>query len=329
MNRRDWLARVLPAGGMSILAGALPAWAQTSPTWPTQPLRMIVPGGAGSGTDLMARLFADPLSKALGQPVIVDNRPGANGLIGNDLAAKAAPDGTTILFSNASAVSVNAALRRTLPYDTLKDLTPVIQVSAGGVLLVAAAGVPVRDFGGFLDYVRANPDIAYGTWGVGSTGHLTMETIAHDSRLRMRHIPYKTMGQLLTDLQGGVVKLAFVDARSPVALIQSGRLVPIAMSGTHRAPQLPNVKTLKEQGFSFDLDGWYGFFMPPRTPPDIVSRLNREIARIMQAPALQSAFAQQGLLWSAPNSPEQFSQVIRNDIRAWKEVVAKAGITPE
>ncbi|MGO4327172.1 Bug family tripartite tricarboxylate transporter substrate binding protein [Cupriavidus sp. 2TAF22] len=326
MNRRIWMEGLLSTAMAALIAGPLQARAQPAPPWPSQPVRMIVPGGAGSGTDLMARLFAEPLSKALRQPVIVENRPGANGLIGNDMAAKAAPDGNTILFSNASAVSVNAALRATLPYDTLRDLAPVIQVSAGGVLLVAAAGVPVRDFSEFLEYVRANPEIAYGTWGVGSTGHLAMEAIAHDRQLRMRHIPYKTMGQLLTDLQGGVVKLAFVDARSPVALVQAGKLRPIAMTGTRRAPMLPNVKTLKEQGFSFDLDGWYGFFVPARTPAGIVSRLNGEITRVMLDPGLQPAFAQQGLAWVGRNSPEQFMQVIRNDIRAWKDVVVAAQV---
>ncbi|GAB3103279.1 tripartite tricarboxylate transporter substrate binding protein [Cupriavidus yeoncheonensis] len=287
---------------------------------------MIVPGGAGSGTDLMARLFAEPLGRALGQPVVVENRPGANGVIGNDMAAKAAPDGYTLLFSNASAIAVNAALRDALPYDTFRDLAPVVQVSAGGVLLVAAAGTPVRDLGTFVDYVRQHPDVAYGTWGIGSTGHLTMEAIAHAKGLRLRHVPYKTMGQLLTDLQGGVVRLAFVDARSPVPLVQSGKLVPIAMTGTRRTPLLPGVGTLKEQGFDFDLDGWYGFFVPSGTSGTTVARFNLEIARIMQDPASQAAFSRQGVVWVPRNSPDAFASVIRHDVQAWKRIVAAAHV---
>jgi tripartite-type tricarboxylate transporter receptor subunit TctC len=261
--------------------------------------------------------------------VIVENRPGANGLIGNDMAAKAAPDGYAILFSNASAVVVNAALREKLPYDTLNDLAPVIQVSAGGVLLVVAVGIPVHDFNGFVEYVERHPDIAYGTWGVGSTGHLAMETIAAAKHLRMRHVPYKTMGQLLTDLQGGVVRLAFVDARSPIALIQAGKLIPIAMTGRRRAPMLAEIPTLKEQGFGFDLDGWYGFFVPASTPGAIVDRLNSEIARIMADPSSRSSLSQQGVTWIGRNSPGEFQRVIRNDILAWKKIVATAHIKAE
>lgn len=318
MNRRNCLQILLSCASMACLA--TPAQTRAG-SWPSRPLRMIVPGGAGSGSDLMARLFAEPLARALGQPVIVENRPGANGLIGNDMAAKAAPDGHTLLFSNASAIAVNAALRDKLPYDTFRDLAPVIQVSAGGVLLVAAAGMPVHDFGDFTEYVRRHPGIAYGTWGVGSTGHLAMEAIAHEKGLQMRHVPYKTMGQLLTDLQGGVVRLAFVDARSPVPLVQSGKLVPIAMTGTRRTPLLPDVRTLGEQGFDFGLDGWYGFFVPSRTPAAIVDRLNDEIARIMLDPSSQSAFSRQGLVWVRRNSPGEFERAIRNDVRAWKSIV--------
>jgi tripartite-type tricarboxylate transporter receptor subunit TctC len=287
---------------------------------------MIVPGGAGSGTDVVARVFAEPLARALRQPVVVENRPGANGIVGNNLAAKAAPDGYTILFSNASAIAINAALRDAMPYDTLRDLAPVIQVSAGGVLLVATAETPVRDLAGFVEYVRAHPGIAYGTWGVGSTGHLAMEAIARARDLRMRHIPYKTMGQLLTDLQGGVISLAFVDARSPLSLIQAGKLVPLAMTGTRRSPMLPEVRTLKQQGFDLDLDGWYGVFVRAHTPAGIVRRLNEEIARVMVAPALQASFAQQGLLWVERNAPEQFARVIRSDIRAWKALATTARV---
>lgn len=326
MNRRRNLHALLSIASMAWLPSHV--WAHAAP-WPTRPLRMIVPGGAGSGSDLMARLFAEPLARILGQAVVVENRPGANGVIGNDLAAKAAPDGYTVLFSNASAVAVNAALRDTLPYDTFKDLTPVIQVSAGGVLLVAVAGTPVRDLASFVDYVREHPDIAYGTWGVGSTGHLAMETIAHAKGLRMRHVPYKTMGQLLTDLQGSVIRLAFVDARSPVPLVKSGKLVPLAMTGTVRTPLLPEIRTLKEQGLDFDLDGWYGFFLPAGTPEAIVARLNREIARIMENPSSQTAFAQQGLVWRPRNSPAEFGRVIRSDVQAWRRIVTEARVQAE
>ncbi|SPA33628.1 conserved exported hypothetical protein [Cupriavidus taiwanensis] len=326
MNRRRWLQDTIPAAIAACLAPNVFAQAPTPSTWPSRPLRMIVPGGAGSGTDLVARVFAEPLSRALRQPVVVENRPGANGIVGNNLAAKAAPDGYTVLFSNASAIAINAALRDDMPYDTNQDLAPVIQVSAGGVLLVATAETPVRDLASFVDYVRAHPNLAYGTWGVGSTGHLAMEAIARQRDLRMRHIPYKTMGQLLTDLQGGVVSIAFVDARSPLSLIQARKLVPVAMTGTRRSPMLPEVRTLKEQGFDLDLDGWYGVFVPAHTPAGIVLRLNEEIARVMVAPALQASFAQQGLLWVEKNSPEQFARVIQRDIRAWKSLAASAKI---
>lgn len=313
--------------GLSLasLAG-IEALANAPQPWPAKPIRLIVPGGAGSGTDIMARLFSTALAKSLGQPVVVENKPGANGLLGNNIAAKSPADGYTLLLSHASAVSVNAATRTSPAYEPLKELSPVLQISSGGVALVTNAGVPARNLDELVAYVKANPDIAYGTFGVGSTGHLAMEAIAHGFQLKMRHIPYKTSVQLLTDLQSGLVKVGFVDARSCVPFIKEGRLTAIAMTGSKRGPTLPQVRTLTEQGFRFDMDGWYGFFVPQGTSSDIVEKLNAEMTRVVQTPEVQQVFKQLDVVFIGPNKPQQFAAVIQNDIRMWRKVVVDAKI---
>ncbi|MFJ4291821.1 Bug family tripartite tricarboxylate transporter substrate binding protein [Cupriavidus sp. NPDC089707] len=314
-----------------LLAGLLhhSAPRAAEPDWPAgRPIRMIIPSGAGSGTDIFARIIGARLSQALRQTIVFDNKPGANGIIGNDIAAKAAPDGYTILFSNASAIAVNPAVHRKLPYQVLNDLAPIAQVGSGGVLLVVTPDVPARDIGAFVKYVRAQPENAvYATWGIGSTGHLSMEALRARENLKLMHAPYKTSGQILTDLQGGTLKLAFVDAASSLPLIKAGKLVPLGVTGKHRVPALPDLPTMQEQGYGLAMDGWYGLFAPAGTPQAVVQRLNAEINRILAATDMRPAFESRNMSAPQRKTPAEFAQTVREDIDSWRDIAQAARIT--
>jgi tripartite-type tricarboxylate transporter receptor subunit TctC len=298
--------------------------------WPSRPIRLVVASGAGSGTDIFARLFAQRLGQVFGQPVVVDNRPGANGMIGNDMVAKARPDGYTLLFTYAASVVINATLQPKVPYDALKDLTPVAQIGSGGNFLVVSPQLPVHNLKEFVTYVRAHPDqLEYASWGVGSGGHLTMEALKAQTGLKIRHVPYKTVPQILTDMQGGIVKVAFVDSSSPLPLIRSGKLRALASSGTRRGPALPDLQTMTEQGYPFNADSWYGLFVPAGTPTEIVRRLNAEVNHALASPELNERFSTYNLGTPPIKTAQQFADTVRNDVRMWGEVIRAANVTPE
>lgn len=294
--------------------------------WPAgRPIRMIIAGGAGSGTDIFGRQIAMRLGQALQQAIVVENKPGANGIIANDFIAKANPDGYSLLFSNASSVALNPAIQEKLPYNTLKDLIPVAQVGSGGVLLVVTPDVPAKDLATFVKYVKAHPDqLSYASWGTGSTGHLSMEALKAQAGLKLNHVPYKTMGQVLTDLQGGIVRIAFVDAASPLPFLKTGSLVPIGVTGTHRLPMLPDLKTTEEQGYKLGADGWYGLFAPKGTPATVVDRLNKEVNKILTAAEIQPVLRTLNLNQSPATTPASFAVRLRDDLAVWREI-ARAG----
>ncbi|MDN8617704.1 Bug family tripartite tricarboxylate transporter substrate binding protein [Variovorax ginsengisoli] len=303
----------------------------TEESWPAaRPIRMVIPAGAGAGTDIFARLIGTRLGQALKQTIVYDNKPGANGIIGNDSVAKSVADGYTILFSNASAVAVNPAIQPKLPYQTLKDLVPIAQIGAGGVLLVTTPDVGVSDMKGLVRYLKSNPGkLGYGTWGMGSTGHLSMEALKAKEGLNISHVPYKTMGQVLTDLQGGTLQIAFVDASSPLALIKAGKLVPLGVTGSHRLPALAGVPTMQEQGYRLGADGWYGLFAPFGTPQPVIQRLNLEINQILAAPDMRPVLEAWNLSRFPIKTPAEFAQTVREDLEQWKEIATTAHVTLE
>ena len=318
---------------IAILAVGAGAWcqalAQTPDGWPSRPVRLIVPGSAGTGGDLFARALAIPLGKALGQPIVVDDRVGANGIIGNDLVAKAPPDGYTVLFGNSSALTLNAAIRSDLPYDAVKDLKPVIMLATGGILLAALPGIHVSNVKEFLAYVRAHPGMSYGSWGVGSNGHVSMEALSEQEHLRMQHVPYRAMSALLAGLLGGEVDIAFIDVLSAAPLVRSGKLVPVAVTGTVRMPNLSEVATMREQGIDLGFDGWYGLFVPAKTPEAIVDRLYAESMKIRKDPQWAKTFSDFNLPPVPDKSTSDFAATIRAEIPYWRRIVEAAGIKPE
>lgn len=304
-----------------------PAMAQAN--WPSKPVKVIVPGGAGSGTDTAARLITDGLSKAFGQPFVVDNRPGANGMIGTEEAAKAPNDGYTLLFTYAAAQVVNQSLYSNAKYDGAKDFEAIAQVGAGGNMLVVPPSLPVNDLKEFIAYVKSKPanSLSYGSWGNGSGGHLSMEALKQQTGLQIQHIPYKNSAAVNTDLIGGQIQVAFTSMGSGLPLVQGGKMKAIAISGPYRVPQLPNVRTMTEQGVKFDLVAWYGMFAPKGTPAAIVDRINKEIVRELTAPESRDKLIQAlGLSEMPLKTPAQFQQTVRDDVREWGAIVKSANI---
>ena len=324
-----------PLGRRQVLATAvgslLSPWVQAQGTdWPVKPIRLVAPSGAGGPTDIFARLVGDHMAKTFKQPFVIDNKPGANGIIGNDIVAKAPADGYTLLFTYAAAIAVNHTLIPKLPYDTLKDLQPVAQIGVGGSLLVVTSDFPAKTLREFVDLVKANPNkYNYGSWGVGSGGHLGMEALKMQSGLKINHVPYKTVSLILNDLLGGQINISFVDPSTALVHIRSGKLRPLVCIGTRRGPALPDVPTMTESGYKFDVDAWYGIFAPAGTPTSIVRRLNEEANRITQLPEIRSRFTALNMADPPTKSAEQFAQTIRDDIQAWGAVIKSADIKPE
>lgn len=315
--------RLLAGAGLLALQGQ--TWASEAGAWPARPIRLVVPGPPGAGSDIFARLLSVPLQQALGQPVVVDNKPGANGLIGNDTVAKAAPDGYTILLSPSSAIAINPVIQPKMPYDTQKDLLPIAQVGAAGILLVANPSTGIRSLADLVRQARANPDkLACGSWGNGSTGHLVLEGIKAQYGIGIAHVPYKGVSPLVTDLLGNIIGVGFVDIASPVPHIRSGRLLALGSTGSARGPALPEVPTLTEQGYRSDVDGWYGIFAPAATPREVVARLNQEINRILSTEEIIQKFAAQNMPRPPIKNAEQFGATVQRDLAVWQSLAKVA-----
>jgi tripartite-type tricarboxylate transporter receptor subunit TctC len=315
--------------GSVLLVTALGAQAQAA-DWPTKPIKLVVAGPAGAGMDIFARMLAAPLQAALKTPIVVDNKAGANSLIGNDAVAKSAPDGYTFLFTPSSAIAINPIVQPKMPYDTLKDLVPVAQVGAGGILLVTSPDTGFKNLQDMVAYAKANPGkLLYGTWGNGSTGHLAMEGIKAHYGLDMPHVPYKGTAAVVNDLLGGNLKIAFTDIASPIPHIRAGKLVAIGATGSGRGPALQDVPTVSEQGYKFNADGWYGVFAPGGTPMPVVRRMNEEINKILATDEMKQKFMQQNMLTPPIKSAEQFAATVRSDLEMWQALAKSAKLKIE
>ncbi|MDM0037013.1 tripartite tricarboxylate transporter substrate binding protein [Variovorax sp. J22P271] len=314
------LTRLLALAVLANAAIAAPLRAEEA--WPARPVRMVIGTTAGAGGDVLLRLVANSMSLSLMQPVIVENKVGANGLVATADVANSRPDGYTVLFGGASATVINQALQPALAVNVLDKLSPVAQLGAGGVNLVVAPDFPATNLRDFIAYAKAHPgQINYATWGVGSSGHLVMEWLKNRYGLDLSHVPYKSMPQIYQDMAGGLVKVAFVDAASSVPLVKAGKIKALGNSGTARAPGLADVLTFKEQGVDFAVDGWYGVFVPRGTPDAVVSRLHREIIKVLADPEVRARMLQLNLSSPLPKSPTEFEQIVAADLKLWQSIV--------
>ncbi|QHE84220.1 Bug family tripartite tricarboxylate transporter substrate binding protein [Hydrogenophaga sp. BPS33] len=311
----------------SLLLGAgIKAHANTG-DWPNRPIRLVVAGSAGAGGDIFARLIGTPLQKVLGQPVVVEPKPGANGLIACDTVAKAAGDGYTLLFAPSSAILINPVMIAKMPYNPEKDLVPVAQVGAAGILLVTNPSTGFKNLADMVAYAKANPGkLSYGSWGNGSSGHLAMEGIKAHYGLDMPHVAYKTLVSEATDIISNNIGVGFMDIASPIPHMQSGRMVGLGQSGSQRWPATPDLPTLSEQGYKFEADGWYGIFAPAGTPQAIVDKLAEEINRVQLSDEVRKRIEGQNMVVPPKRTAKQYADEIKKDAKIWQGLAIAANL---
>jgi tripartite-type tricarboxylate transporter receptor subunit TctC len=294
--------------------------------YPSRPIRIIAPFPAGGGYDFLSRLIGQEMSKTLGQPVVVDNKSGANGNIGTDAAAKSAPDGYTLLMGGNSPLSLNVGLYPKLPYDPVKDFEPISRVATQPNLLAVHPGVPVKSLAELFQYARANPGkLSYGSNGNGSPQHLAAELLKRSAGIEMVHVPYKGAAPTASALLAGEVSLAFNIILLPLPQVQAGRLTGIAVASSRRSPLAPELPTMSELGYPIDIDTWYGLLAPAGTPKDIVARLSAETARIVSLPELKERTRTQGIELGG-STPEEFAAFMAADIAKWTRAIREMRI---
>ncbi len=309
------------------IAGFATTSASGQEAWPGQRIQMVVPASAGSGTDIMARKMSDALGAALKTTFVIENRPGASGVLGTNAVVKAPADGNTLLYTNASFAVIAPALLKTMPYDPERDLVPIAQTVAGGVFLVVNKDLPAKNLKELIELVKANPSTySYGTWAAGSSGHLKMEWLKRQTGMQIPHVPYRAVPQLLTDLVSGAIKIGWADPSSPLSFLKNGDLRGLAISGTSRAPQVPDVPTMGEAGYPFENVGWFGIFAPAGTPDVIVRRLSDEINKIQLSPDMGKLM--NTLNFEAPpvKTQAQFRDIVATDLKVWAKIAADSGI---
>ena len=316
------LVRIALALVLSALI-AVPALAQT---YPNRPVRLVVPFPAGGGVDTMARIVGNKLSERIGQPVLVEHRPGAGGTLGADAVAKAAPDGYTVLIT-VNALAISAALYKTLPFDPLKAFEPVVQVAANPFVLVGSPKMQAATIQDVIAFAKAKPGtMNYGSSGLGAPLHLLTEQFKHSAGLDIAHIPYRGDAPMFTALLAGDVQIGFMPAGTGVPQVKNGQVKGLAVTGQKRSPALPEVPTLLEAGVKgLEADSWYGLFAPAGTPRDIVMRLNREMIEVLKAPDVVERLRSAGNE-PAGGTPEQLNAVYRADIARFAKVIADAKI---
>ena len=294
--------------------------------YPSKAVRVIVPYPAGGGTDTIGRILAGKLNEAWGQPMVVENRAGASGIIGNELVAKAPPDGHTLLVGITTLVQM-PHLQSKLPYDVLRDFTPVSQLALSADLFVVPASSPVNSLKEFVELARKEPGkYNYGSYGTGTSSHVHGEMLSAQARLGLVHVPFKGGAPLLTDLLGGQLTSAFVDVTSARAHVRSGKMKVLAITGERRFKALPDVPTFTELGYrDFEPYGWFALLLPAGVPAEIVQKLGAETARIFRLPDVVQRLEEMGLQ-ALGNTPAEFAAAIRRDLPIWGRVIKDANI---
>lgn len=319
-------ARTALALAAALLAGS--AWAQA---WPAKPIRMIVCFPPGNAADLTARAMGPLLAEKVGQPVIIDNRGGAGGVIGVDAVAKSAPDGYTLGVCSLSPITIIPATRAKMPYDPAKDLQPILLTNKGPLVLVVKRNSPFNSIDDLIAHARANPGkLSYGSLGTGTVSQLATEAFKAAAGLQITEISYKGSAQALTDLIGGHVDLMLDGAATAVAQMNAGTVKGLAVTTLKRSVFAPNVMALDESNLpglkGFDVFGWVGVFAPAGVPGDVVTRLNRELGLLLREPSVMQRAAAGGQEMSEPNTPAQFRDFIRADLARWTALARKLNI---
>jgi tripartite-type tricarboxylate transporter receptor subunit TctC len=315
-------ARIAAGAALALACSAVIAG--ESAAYPSKPIRMIVPFPPGGGTDFVARVISPPLTEALGQNVLIDNRTGAQGVVGTQIAAQAANDGYTLVIVDAATVIAPAMMEKA-PFDVAKDFAPIGMLVEQPYLITIHPSVPAKNLGEFVKLVQANP----GKYNFGSgaaIAHVSQEVFYSLAKLKMTHVPYRGTGPLMTAIAGNEVQVAFSGPGSALPMVKAGRLRPLAVTTLKRSRELPDVPTLDELGFKgFEIRGWYGLLAPDGTPRPIVTRLNTELNKVLSSGPASQALRQRGLD-PAPVSPDEFRRFLQSEVVRWSKAVKQYNI---
>jgi tripartite-type tricarboxylate transporter receptor subunit TctC len=303
----------------------LPATAQTA--YPAKQIRLVIPYTAGGGTDVVGRIIAQKLGEAWGQQVIVDNRPGASGMIAGEIVAKAAPDGYTLIMGYTGDVAINQSLFKKMTFDPVKNFTPVALAAVAPMIFVVHPSLPVGNVKQLIALARSKPgQLVYASAGVGQPGHLAFELLQHSGKIQITHVPYKGGAPAVIDLLGGHVMMFFSGIMPAIPHVRTGKLRAIAVSTAKRSPVASEVPTMIEAGMpGFDLPTWYGVLAPAGTPGDVVAKLTSEISRLLALPDVKERLSREGAD-PAPSTPEQFAQFIQSEVAKYASIIKEAGV---
>jgi len=320
MNAQRWMSTLVVAAAL-VAPGEAPAQG-----YPTKSIRLVAPSTPGDAPDVIARLVAERLSAALGQQVVVENRPGAGGVVGSEIVAKSAPDGYTLIMGNAGSHGINAAVYSKLPYDILKDFAPVSQIAVAPNIFVVNPGLPVTTIPEFIAYAKARPgQLSYASGGNGSSSHMSMELLKSMAGIDVVHVPYKGSTPALTDVISGQDAVMSVNMPPAVPHVKSGRLRALAVTTRSRTPSMPDLPTVAESLPGYETVAWFGVLAPAGTPKDVVNRLSMEIAKIARSPDMRERLEGMGAE-PVGSTPEEFGAVMARDIAKWTALAKSVGI---
>jgi tripartite-type tricarboxylate transporter receptor subunit TctC len=317
---------IAAAGTAAIACALLPGLAAAQGAFPSKTITIVVPFAAGGTTDILARIVAQGMGAELGQPVVVDNRAGAGGNIGGQLAARAPADGYTLFMGTVGTHAINAALYKKMPFDPIKDFAPLTRVANVPNLLVANPAQPFKTVQELIAYAKAHPGkINFGSSGSGSSIHLSGELFKSMAKVDMQHVPYKGSAPAVTDLLGNQIAIMFDNMPSAIQHVRSGKLRAIAVTTAKRSPELPDVPTIAEAGVpGYEATSWFGMFAPAGTPAPVVAKLNATIVKVLAQPEVSKKLAEQGAE-AAGETPEQFAAFIQKESVKWGKVVKESG----
>ena len=312
--------------GAAAAAAVTPAWSASGEWSPSKPVRMIVGFPPGGATDLVARQIAPKMSQGLGRQVIVDNRPGANGVISNELIMRADPDGHTIGFGHIGTLVISPAIQK-VPYNVYKDLAPVGSVVSLQNIIVVTPTLPAKNVKDYIALAKSKPgSMLFGSSGSGSPGHLAAVLLESMSGATLTHVPYKGGGPMITDLVGGQIPSAFAVISTGVPHVRSGKVRALAVTGEKRAPAVPEVPTVAESGFKgYAATNWYGMLAPGATPQNIIERLNREMNAALKSPDVVASLRDSGID-AAPSAPADFFKFVQSEEKKWAPIIKKSNI---
>lgn len=306
------------------------ALAQQDAAYPVKPIRIIVPSAPGSGPDIMARAIGQKLNESLGQPIVVDDKPGAGGIIGSEAAAKSAPDGYTLIMANAGSHAVNASLYAKLPYDPVKDFAPITLVAVAPNILIVHPTLPARTAKDLIALARTRPgELTFGSGGNGSTAHLSGELFRTMAGINVVHIPFKGSPAAVIGVIAGQIVMAFPNIPPALPHVRSGKLKALAVTTAKRSAALPDLPTIAESGLpGYEATAWFGVLAPAGTSSEIIAKLNSAIVKSVHVREMRERLSAEGTE-AVGNTPEQFAQIIKTDIAKWAKVVKASGAKPE